>query len=102
MTRIYIKKSQRGSYGEAQLQAALQTVDGGMPVIRASKIYGVPARTLRRHRDKQVLFPGKVKLGRYHSALPSDVETALHDHIKFMEKRLYIWSYNNQCSENGI
>ena len=89
MARKYKKKSQRGIYGESQLQAALQAVEGGMPLIRASKTHGVPARTLRRHRDKRVLFPGKVKLGRYQSTLPSEVEAALYDHIKFMEKRLY-------------
>ena len=60
MARKYKKKSQRGIYGESQLQAALQAVERGLPLIRASKKHGVPARTLRRHRDTRVLFLGKV------------------------------------------
>ena len=35
----------------------------GVPVIRASKEFGVPAHTLRRHGDSAVSQPGVVQLG---------------------------------------
>jgi len=60
-----------------------------MPLIRASKEYSIPARTLRRHRDKKVQTPGSVNLGRHVPALPAEVEHELHEHIKSMEKSLY-------------
>ena len=34
-----------------------------MPLIRVRKELGVPARTIRRHRDALVSTPGQVRLG---------------------------------------
>ena len=89
MVRNYVKKADRGEYGNQKLAEALQAVSDGMPLIRASKEYSIPARTLRRHRDKKVQTPGSVNLGRHVPALPAEVEHELHEHIKSMEKSLY-------------
>ena len=89
MVRNYTRKTDRGKYGEENLAKALKAVTEGVPLIRASKEFGVPARTLRRHRDQQVAKPGTMNLGRYRSALPSSMELQLKFHVLEMEKRLY-------------
>jgi|SRR6218665_2740252 len=53
MVRTYIKKTVRGHYGNKNLEDALKAINDGTPLIRASKEHGIPARTLRRHRDKK-------------------------------------------------
>ena len=75
------KQTNKGAYGDGNLQDALRLVRDGMPLIRVSKELGVPARTIRRHRDALVATPGKVKLGSS-SALP-------HRHIQTMERAFY-------------
>jgi len=89
MMRNYQKKTQRGSYGSENLQQALEAVKNGTPLIKASKQFCIPARTLRRHRDGKVQCPGSSKLGGHAPVLSAAVEKELHDHIKFMEKSLY-------------
>ena len=89
MVRNYKKKTGRASYGSDHLLRALTAIQGGTPLLRVSKEFGIPARTLRRHRDKGVLTPGKISLGRYSQALPHNVEEAIHEHIKYMERALY-------------
>jgi len=89
MARKYVKKTDRGQYGNLKLVDALKAISDGIPLIRVSKEYGIPARTLRRHRDRKVKVPGSVLLGRHAPALPEVVEKELHDHIKNMEQLLY-------------
>ena len=69
--------------------AALTAIEDGQALKRASIEYGIPAHTLRRHRDKKVLDPGDIRLGRHRPALSPIIEKAIHDHIVFMEKRLF-------------
>ena len=89
MARKYVKKTDRGQYGSQKLADALKGISDGIPLIRVSKEFGIPARTLRRHRDRKVQVPGSVTLGRHAPALREDVEKELHDHIKRMEHSLY-------------
>lgn len=76
MVTKYKRKTERGKYGHSNLSEALKAVSNGVPLIRASKEYGVPARTLRRHRDKKVLEPGVLNFGRYRKALPTEIVPA--------------------------
>lgn len=89
MVRVYKRKSQRGEYGEERLATALKAINQGMPLIRVSKEMGIPARTLRRHRDQRTTMPGVLKLGRHTTTLSVTLERQLHDHIMYMEKSLY-------------
>ena len=89
MVRLCKRTSNWGNYGSDDLQAALRAIDEGLPLLRASNQFGVSRRTLRRHRNNLVSLPGQVKLGRFLSVLPENIERELHDHIQFMEKRLY-------------
>lgn len=58
MVRKYQRTTKRGAYGEVKLRDALKAIEEGTPLIRASKNYGIPERTLRRLRDKRVQQPG--------------------------------------------
>lgn len=89
MVRSYKRKSERGKYGNDKLSSALSAVKDGTPLFRASREFGVPPRTLRRHRDQLVSRPGVLDFGRFRTALPQNVEIELHNHIEEMEKRLY-------------
>jgi len=89
MVRVYKRKSDRGEYGEERLATALEAINKGMPLIRASREMGIPARTLRRHRDKRTTTPGLLRLGRHTTTLSVALECELHDHIQYMEKALY-------------
>ena len=82
MVRSYKRKTERGKYGDDKLGQALRAVIEGIPLLKASKQFGVPARTLRRHRDNAVTSPRSV-------LLRDDVEKALYDHIKQMECRMH-------------
>ena len=87
MVRNYKKKTQVGTtYTSSDLQAALQDVRNGKPLIRESLDHGVSARTLRRHRDHKVKNPGIIKLGRHQNALPLNVEQELAAHVTQMSK----------------
>ena len=63
MVRRYVKKTNRGSYGNEKLKNALQELENGAPLLRVSVAYGIPRRTLRRHRDNCVACPGTISLG---------------------------------------
>ena len=89
MVRSYKRKTERGKCVDDQLGQVLRAVREGIPLLKASKQFGVPARTLRMHRDNAVTSPGKVKLGPRSVLLRDDVEKALYDHIKQMERRMY-------------
>ncbi|KAL8605214.1 hypothetical protein ACOMHN_031155 [Nucella lapillus] len=77
MVRVYKRKTDRGSYGAKNLADALQAINNGLSINRASKDFGVPQRTFRRHRDKKVAHPGVQICGRCKSFLPPDIE---HNH----------------------
>jgi hypothetical protein len=85
MGNKYKRKTNRGSYGSEALNRALQAVNEGVPLIRASNNFGIPGRTSRRHRNKLVAEP----------VLPKEIELALHDHIRYMERHLYGLSTND-------
>jgi hypothetical protein len=89
MVRTYKRSTARGDYGAIKLVKALDDVRKGTPLIRVAKEYGIPARTLRRHRDAKVNQPGQVQLGRQEPALGRDIEKELHTHVKYMEQALY-------------
>lgn len=89
MVRTYKRRSNRGIYGEDGLKAALQSLREGKPLIRTSKEFGIPPRTLRRHRDNMVQRPGSLLMGRYRNALPDNVEQELVTHITEMENKMY-------------
>ena len=63
-----VRASDRGKYGQGNLSAALKAINEGVPLICASKEFGIPARTLRRHRDQRVAEPGVLKFGRYRTS----------------------------------
>lgn len=49
MPRTYIRKSNRGSWDENDLQKTIKAVkDGEQTVYKASKIFKIPEKTLRR------------------------------------------------------
>ena len=89
IVRHYKRKTQRGEYGSGRLADALQAVSEGTALIRVSKEDGIPARILRRHRDKKVNKPASSTLGGAQPILPTEVEKELHDHIKYMERCMY-------------
>ena len=89
MVRHYKRKTQRGSYGTDNLKKTIEEVNNGVSLRLASRQNGVPVRTLRRHRDKKVSYPGDIRLRNTSTALPEHIEKQLHEHIQFMEKRLF-------------
>jgi hypothetical protein len=97
MVRVYVKKTTRGQYGKPtqDITDALKAISDGAPLIRVSKEFNIPARTLRRHRDGKVGQPGTVILGRHVPALPNQIEKELHDHIQMMEHSMYGLTVND-------
>lgn len=89
MVRQYKKKSKRSCYGQHLLKTALEAISQGQPLIRVSREFNIPARTLRRHRDNKVKTPGKIILGRYSKALSDEAEEALVEHVIHMQRVLY-------------
>jgi len=71
MARKYVKKTDRGQYGNLKLVDALKAISDGVPLIRVSKEYRIPAHTLRRHQDRKVQVQGSVLLGRHAQARSS-------------------------------
>ena len=45
MVRSYKRKTERRKYGGGQLGKALRAVRDGIPLLKASKQFGVPVRT---------------------------------------------------------
>lgn len=89
MVRNYIRKTSRASYGSSSLSAALEAMKNGQPLKAASRAYGVPTKTLRRHRDAKVLKPGFAILGRHKSVFPAEYEQLLMQEIVAMEQAFY-------------
>ena len=63
MPRQYKRVSDRGKYGQSALTAALDAINDGCSLKKAERDFGVPRKTLRRHRDGKVLSPGTASLG---------------------------------------
>lgn len=89
MVTTYKRKTERGRYGSHQLQMALESVRNGTSLLAAAKEYGVPERTLRRHKEGTVRNPGQSRLGRHRVVLTDELETDLRNHIQSMEKALF-------------
>lgn len=89
MGRTYTRKTTRGSYGADSITGALKSISQGTPLKTAARQYGVPAKTLRRHRDGAVMKPGSISLGRFKQELNEDHEAELVIIIQKMEKALY-------------
>ncbi|ESO08536.1 hypothetical protein HELRODRAFT_169401 [Helobdella robusta] len=88
MPRSCKRKSARGSYGEESLRQALAAIHDGTPVKTAARQYGIPQRILRRHWDKKVLYPGKLKLGRFESDIPIQYEKELTSKMRSLNNLL--------------
>ena len=89
MVRHYKRKVEtRAAYGDEALREALARIRQGEPLLRVSRDVGIPARTIRRNRDKKVENPGVVQMGAK-SILSSDVELKICEHVQAMEKSMY-------------
>lgn len=86
--RNYKKHTNRGSYGGQALRDALKAIENGGSLKGASRMFNVPAKTLRRHRDEKVRKPGHICMGRK-PVLSSSFESDLVHHIQIMEKALF-------------
>ena len=80
------RTTNRASYGQASLTNALKAVQSGMTLYKASKEWGVPRKTLRRHRDGKVQDPGHLGRG---TDIPRSLEDALVNKVKEMERLLF-------------
>ena len=89
MVRTYLRKSRRAAYGADMLRRALESLSSSGNVSEVSRRFGIPRRTLKRHRDKKVKRPLSARMGRYDTVFPEKLETTLKDHILDMENRLY-------------
>jgi hypothetical protein len=89
MGRKYLRTSTRGAYGEDVLRDALKLVNDGTPLKTAVKQYGIPPKTLKRHRDGKVLNPGIVSLGRFRPQFVPEYEGELVDLIQSMERAMF-------------
>ena len=89
MVRNYIRKTSRASYGSAALSSALQALENGQPLKATARQYGIPAKTLRRHRDDKVKQPGVSVLGRHKCVFPPEYQEMLVRHILSMENAFY-------------
>ncbi|XP_043212121.1 uncharacterized protein LOC122378365 [Amphibalanus amphitrite] len=84
-----VRRSSRGAYGQERLQNALQDLRDGVSVRSTANRWGIPAKTLRRHRDGKVRSPGQIHLGRFSCEFSPEQEELLVEKIQFMEKVLY-------------
>lgn len=89
MPRQYKRVSDRGKYGQSALTAALDAIKGGCSLKKAERDFGVPRKTLRRHRDGKVLSPGTANLGGCRTVLHMEFERQLVAHIQTMESALF-------------
>jgi len=85
----YIRKTSRGSDGSTALSSALQALDNGQSLKATARQYGIPAKTLRRHRDDKVKQPGVSVLGRHKCVFPPEYKDMLVQHILVMENAFF-------------
>lgn len=64
----------------------MEAVKSGTSLKAAARSFGIPPKTLRRHRDMKVATPGKSKLGSKSTVFTPEYEALLVEHIKQMEK----------------
>ena len=74
MVRNYKRKRSEQITGTEKLSSALEAVCAGMPVAEASRHFGVPERTLARHRVGAVAKPGQTNPGRHRTVLTLEVD----------------------------
>lgn len=84
MSRNYVRKTQRGSYGSEVLAVALQEIEPGVSVNHVPLKYHIDRKTLRRHRDGKVSTRGKGFLFRFKPEFNSTFNGALYLKIKTM------------------
>jgi helix-turn-helix, Psq domain len=89
MPRKYKRVSDRGKYGQTALTAALDAIKSGCSLKKAERDFGVPRKTLRRHRDGKVLSPGTAHLGGCNTVLHFEFERQLVAHIQTMQGALF-------------
>ena len=89
MVRTYIRKTQRGRYGDEALSQALAALASGAGVRATSRQFGVPAKTLRRHRDQLVSSPGVIAMGNRPTVFSAAQEVELVQHIQLMERAFF-------------
>ena len=70
-------------------------------LLKASKQFGVPASTLRRHRDNAMTPHGKLKLGPRTVLLGTDVEKALYERV-LTHGTAHVWLDNSGCQTSRL
>jgi len=84
----YRRKSDRGKYGQAALNEAVQQVKAGeISKRKAEQMFGVPRKTLTRHILGKVNKPGS--LGRFECVLPVEIEEAIVNHAIKLQRMLF-------------
>lgn len=92
MPRNYKRKTDRQSWSTEAMQKAIEAVHKNeMGWLLASKTFGVPQATLRRHvlGNNKILGANSKGLGSWKVTFPPDVEKQLVQHLKFLEGRLF-------------
>lgn len=92
MPRNYKRTTDRQTWSEESMQKAIEAVrNKEMGWLVASKIFGIPQATLRRHAlgSNKTLGSNSKGLGRWKPTFPPNVEKELVQHIKFLESRLF-------------
>ncbi|KAI4460650.1 hypothetical protein MML48_5g00008304 [Holotrichia oblita] len=92
MVYSYKRKTNRGSWNEADMEKALEAVHKGeMGWLKASKTFNVPTATLRRRglRKNKIAVNIKKHLGSFESALNKEAESAMVNHILYLESRFF-------------
>lgn len=92
MPRSYTRKTNRQSWSTTSMLKAIEAVNKGeMGWLRASKVFGVPQATLRRHalKTNKVIKAGEKQLGRFKTIFPPEVERQLVEHLKLLESRFF-------------
>lgn len=92
MPRDYQRTTDRQSWSQESMKKAIEAVrENRMGWLAASKVFGIPQATLRRHAlNTNKNLPSNTKgLGRFRNTFPPEIERQLVDHIKFLETRLF-------------
>ena len=84
----YRRKSDRGKFGQAALNEAIQKVKAGeISKRKAEQMFGVPRKTLSGHILGKVNKPGS--LGRFKCVLPVEIEEAIVNHAIKLQRMLF-------------